>query len=38
VRESAKKFGKDEYRANGKAVDDYAVTLIDKGTCKAPKR
>jgi hypothetical protein len=38
VRESAKKFDKDAYRKNGKEVDDYAVSLIDKGTCKAPKR
>lgn len=38
VKESAKKFGKEAYRANGKEIDEYAVALIDKGTCKAPKR
>jgi hypothetical protein len=38
VRESAKKFGEKAYRANDKQIDEYAVQLIDKGTCKAPKR
>lgn len=38
VRESAKKFGKEAYRANDKEIDEYAIQLIEKGTCKAPKR
>jgi hypothetical protein len=38
VRESAKKFGKEAYRKNGTEIDDYAVSLIDKGTCKPPKQ
>ena len=38
VRETAKKFGEKAYRANDKAIDEYALQLIEKGTCKTPKR
>lgn len=38
VRETAKKFGEKAYRANDKDIDEYALSLIEKGTCKTPKR
>ncbi|HEV7731161.1 MAG TPA: hypothetical protein VGR62_03320 [Candidatus Binatia bacterium] len=38
VRKSAEKFEMTAYQKNGPEIDTYAVELIDKGTCKAPKR
>ncbi len=38
VRATAKKFGEEAYRANDKQIDEYAMQLIEKGTCKTPKR
>lgn len=37
VRETAKRYGKADYGRNGDAVERYAVELVERGTCKAPR-